>query len=227
MEAPSPVAALSLGRVGLGTGARRALPRVGRHPADGLEQLGQLRHRRARAGGEGQRRLHGRSPGAARVEVRGGGHPVVPAPGPGPRLRSGREAHHGRLRAAAAGPQPLPFRLQGPRRLRPCQGLEIRDPHHAWHPSRRRWPGTCRSRARSCVPATSPSPTTTVAGTPTCGASTRPAPAHRPTTTPSWSSMPPGVSTSSRPTTWAAISTSPRRSRPFTAPSSRAGGRSC
>ena len=115
----------------------------GRHSADGLEQLGLLRHHCDRSGSEGQRRLHGQASQAARLAVRGRRHPMVGAECTGARLPARRAAFHGRIRQADSCRQPLPVLRGRPRlppagRLRSWAWTAVRHPYYARHSRARR-----------------------------------------------------------------------------------------
>ena len=101
-----------------------------------MEQLGLLRRGRHRAGGQEQRRLHGKAHARPRLGVRGGGHPLVRPRRRGLAVHALRRHLPGRVRPLRARGQPLPLRSrrQG---LWPAGGLcarpgpQVRHPHHA------------------------------------------------------------------------------------------------
>ena len=124
------------------------------HSADGLEQLGLVRHQRDRRRGEGQCRLHGRS----KLAKHGWQYIVVDIQWsePNPKThgyRPGAELvmdANGRLMPA---PNRFPSAadgqgLQAARGLRACEGAEVRHPHHARNSAARRGRRICRCWGR-------------------------------------------------------------------------------
>ena len=73
----------------------RGFPRMGEIAADGLEQLGLLRHDHHRGDREGTGRRAGQTPQIQRLGVFRGRHPVVRGRVAGPFLPARREAHDG------------------------------------------------------------------------------------------------------------------------------------